>query len=384
MSSYYATLVFITITTMIVSIIHFFENLTLSRREKHQFIFVSFLIILGVICEFFGICLNSSTLTNTRIVHALVKAIEFTIAPVIPASYIVIIGCNNIRKIVKNIIILLLILNTFLEFFNILIPFIFYIDKNNIYRHGVGYIIYILVYSIEIIIFIVELLKNTKKYQIRSIATLSAILVFLVTGLCIRIIDSSINSDWLVVAITYLLFVIYYSDLSLKTDSLTSLLNRKSYEYRLRKLDYTTAIILLDVNNFKQINDKMGHACGDSTLRIISTLILKCYGKYGYCYRIGGDEFAIILKNGILDKVSTEKNDLYYSRFIDNLNGGFDTILSTNCKEYPTLKYGVSKGYSIFYGGNNLNYEENTDYFSSIQNAINLADKKLYENKKNK
>lgn len=278
--------------------------------------------------------------------------------------------------------IILLILNTFLEFININIPFIFYIDENNIYRHGPCYYIYTFIYFIEIAIFIFELLRHTKKYQVRNIATLTSVLAFLLIGLSVRLIDSAIYTDWLIVAITYLLFVIYYSDLSLKVDPLTDLLNRKSYEYKLRKLDYTTAIILLDVDQFKQTNDKYGHQAGDNLLRLISKTIIEAYGKYGYCYRIGGDEFCVILKSKVIENFLNKNPSATYSDFLDDLNKNFNEILLTHQEVYPSLELSVSKGYSIFYGTGN--YENTHEYLSSVEKTIKSADKKMYENKNGK
>lgn len=386
MSNYYLALVFITITSMVVSIIHFRENHTLSRNVRQQLVFIAFFIILGVICECIGICLNSSTLPNTKAIHQVIKAIEFTVTPLIPAFYTRIIESKNIKKSIRILIKGPLILNAFLEFSNIFLSYIFYIDKNNVYQHGTFYIVYILIYCMEICIFIFALLKHTKRYQIRNIATLISILTFLLIGLSIRMIDSSVNSDWIVVAITYLLFVIYYSDLSLKVDPLTGLLNRKSYEDRIRKLDYTTAFIIMDVNNFKQINDQMGHTVGDLFLKLIADTIVENYRKYGYCYRIGGDEFCVILKSGVLEKISPKGTIAVYSELLDNLNKNFDDLILAHSEEHPSLRYGVSKGYSFYFANNNQNffYENSPEYFLNIKKAIDAADKMLYFDKKRK
>ena len=52
-----------------------------------------------------------------------------------------------------------------------------------------------------------------------------------------------------------LMFVLYYGTLKHETDCLTGLLNRASYEAELKKLDYETIILILDLNDFKKIND---------------------------------------------------------------------------------------------------------------------------------
>lgn len=59
-----------------------------------------------------------------------------------------------------------------------------------------------------------------------------------------------------------------------------------------------SVLIVLDVDNFKQVNDHYGHLQGDVCLAKIAVCIKKTYASFGYCYRIGGDEFCVLLKNG--------------------------------------------------------------------------------------
>lgn len=56
--------------------------------------------------------------------------------------------------------------------------------------------------------------------------------------------------------------------------------------------------VVFDVDDFKQINDRYGHIQGDLCLAGIAECIKKSYANFGYCYRIGGDEFCVLLKNG--------------------------------------------------------------------------------------
>lgn len=384
MSDYYYAIVFITVAMMATSIIHLFENETLARRFNNQLILIASLIAIGVICEFLGIFLNGIP-SCSKYIHGLIKAIEYTIAPVISICYVKIVENQNLGKIVRVLTSFLLGINAFCELISVFIPFVFFIDENNVYQHGEYYFIYIVSYFTGIIIFIVELLKYTKKYQSRNIATLISMLSFMLAGFAIRLINNQIYSDWLIVAITYLLFIIYYSDVSLQVDALTHLFNRKSYEHKLKKLDYATAILLLDVNEFKQVNDKYGHQCGDKALKIIAKTILKAYGKYGYCYRIGGDEFCVILKSGVIEEFANKKAMMNSTEMLDKLNETFDKLLEEQYEEYPMLKNGVSKGYALFNGIYDIESQNNggSHYtLSSVKETVKLADERMYENKR--
>lgn len=59
-----------------------------------------------------------------------------------------------------------------------------------------------------------------------------------------------------------------------------------------------SAGVVFGVDDFKQINDRYGHIQGDRCLAGIAECIKKSYANFGYCYRIGGDEFCVLLKNG--------------------------------------------------------------------------------------
>ncbi|WP_417621600.1 GGDEF domain-containing protein [Parasphingorhabdus sp.] len=86
-------------------------------------------------------------------------------------------------------------------------------------------------------------------------------------------------------------------------DPMTGLLNRRGLEglFEARKVRkqgvvYARSIIMFDVDHFKQINDRYGHAAGDKILqRIAKTATLLCQ-EYGHVARTGGEEFAILTK----------------------------------------------------------------------------------------
>jgi len=87
------------------------------------------------------------------------------------------------------------------------------------------------------------------------------------------------------------------------TDPLTGLGNRRAFErdveLRLRhasRVDESVALIYMDVDRLKVLNDDYGHACGDETLRILGGVLRSCsrMGSDG-AYRVGGDEFVMIV-----------------------------------------------------------------------------------------
>lgn len=84
------------------------------------------------------------------------------------------------------------------------------------------------------------------------------------------------------------------------TDPLTEMPNRSffqaSHNNMVRK-DLPHALVCLDMDNFKKINDSLGHQTGDILIRQIGKRLQKLAGNSATCYRLGGDEFSILIDN---------------------------------------------------------------------------------------
>ena len=126
------------------------------------------------------------------------------------------------------------------------------------------------------------------------------------------------------------------------TDPLTELLNRRAFdqnlEHAVRQWErHRRAFVLLlgDVDHFKLINDRFGHPVGDEVLRQMATRIRSALRKSDLAFRIGGEEFAVLLTETTLKAGGEVANKL--RRVIDEepiaLPGG-QTI-------FPTMSFGV-------------------------------------------
>lgn len=84
-------------------------------------------------------------------------------------------------------------------------------------------------------------------------------------------------------------------------DPVTGLPNRFGFERRLheelnraRRVDSSVAVALVDVDHFKEVNDRYGHSVGDVLLRTVASALTNSVRSYDYVARYGGDEFAVI------------------------------------------------------------------------------------------
>jgi diguanylate cyclase (GGDEF)-like protein/PAS domain S-box-containing protein len=84
------------------------------------------------------------------------------------------------------------------------------------------------------------------------------------------------------------------------TDPLTNIFNRRKFEDDLHKSlsqFNNQSVMILDIDYFKEVNDKLGHEAGDRVLIKLTNLIVELIESTGNLYRIGGEEFAFLLDN---------------------------------------------------------------------------------------
>jgi diguanylate cyclase (GGDEF)-like protein/PAS domain S-box-containing protein len=88
-----------------------------------------------------------------------------------------------------------------------------------------------------------------------------------------------------------------------ETDPLTGLANRARFQARYREVvsdslnhGFASALVLLDLDGFKDINDRLGHLAGDACLCEVAQRLRRAFARAGLVGRLGGDEFAIILR----------------------------------------------------------------------------------------
>jgi len=127
------------------------------------------------------------------------------------------------------------------------------------------------------------------------------------------------------------------------TDVLLDIQNRRGFERELRRsLAYvkryhaTAALLYLDVDRLKPINDRHGHAAGDAALKAIAAELIAHVRMSDIVARLGGDEFGILLWN--LDSAAAEKKARALESAVDALQ------LSVRGR---TLRLGISAGVTM-------------------------------------
>lgn len=94
-------------------------------------------------------------------------------------------------------------------------------------------------------------------------------------------------------------------------DPLTGLMNRSAFEtlkQMLKDQEIPIALMLIDVDHFKEVNDRYGHETGDKILCKVAQELHQSFRAEDFCIRFGGDEFAVVVKNAGSDVKTIIKN----------------------------------------------------------------------------
>ena len=145
-------------------------------------------------------------------------------------------------------------------------------------------------------------------------------------------------------------------------DALTSLFNRGAYNKLCEMLKNDTkslVLVLIDVDEFKKINDGYGHETGDQVLQMVAGLLKKYFRSNDSLIRFGGDEFAVMISG-------LSKDDL--SAIIDKISKMNEQLSHPSVQGFPKVSLSAGVAYS------------EKGYSDTL---LSQADKAMYEVKKN-
>ena len=256
---------------------------------------------------------------------------------------------NRIKK-KSRILAIPLIITTILLIINLFgNGIIFSISEKNKYMRGLfSYVIYVAVFF-----YYIESIWTVKSAKNESILVeffpIYNFVVPCMIGTIIQGLFFGIAVGWLCVAIAFILIYIEFQISNSFIDDLSGLYNRKYMNHYLNKLQNNKTKhvygFLLDVNDFKVINDTYGHLSGDRAIIHIGKILQNTVGNGCVAIRMGGDEFvisailksneeALALKKHIEQNVrqfnihSKEPFHLSFSIGIAKYSGNIDTFLS--------------------------------------------------------
>lgn len=211
---------------------------------------------------------------------------------------------------------LLVIISAFNEY-------IFYIDDKNVYQLGKGYVLHLVLVFIQLFgSGVYSFVQSFSNRQIRLRKEYRLPLLFIILPAATAVLEGILPLTPIVPLGIFL--PIHFAFLEIQnseiySDALTGLNNRRRMEIFLQDMihnatpDKPFRIYMIDVNDFKLVNDTFGHIVGDKTLQLVADALRNVSGGlHGFCARYGGDEFVLITSDDapIGEAIQAEVNSL--------------------------------------------------------------------------
>jgi len=240
--------------------------------------------------------------------------------------------------------------------------FIFSINEFNVYSRGdASFLGSILVY-ITILVSLIFFLRHSLLIRGRITQIILLFLLLPLAGSAIQLAVYGVSLNWPMLTLAVLLTFITVEKNQMVKDALTDLPTRGQLKQRLRfkiKNNQKFSLVLIDLNDFKSINDNFGHQSGDRVLKIASSILTSDTNPEDMVCRYGGDEFMLLIESEI-----------------DDICESIISRIDTSLEEYNKKIEGYS--ISMSFGWNFISNPAE----ASIEDVIHDTDEKMYADKK--
>lgn len=177
----------------------------------------------------------------------------------------------------------------------------FFVDSQNLYHRGPYFLLHTAFCYCLVIYAFIFVLGNRRVLEKRYFLSLLLFFVPVSIGTSIQVVQYGVSYNWSGMMLSLLIVYFNIQSRSLNTDYLTGAYNRRQLdEYINAKIrssskDFSFSAILIDLNDFKIINDRHGHDKGDAALKSAARIITGSLRQDDFLARYGGDEFMVIL-----------------------------------------------------------------------------------------
>jgi diguanylate cyclase (GGDEF)-like protein len=270
--------------------------------------------------------------------------------------------------------------------FNLKFKFIFYVTDDNLFYHGDGYFVRMLISYAPVLLGLWDIFRVSRMQKKHLFRLLFLFLIITTIGSALDILFNTFSLVWpcFTAAQLYAYFFIIRNDARL--DSLTGLGNRFSFNEFIDKLSRpgqveialpfnpqrrnpdlvvkrrkpgdSYSLVMIDMDHFKEINDTLGHLEGDNALRDMSAIIKACTRTSDFAARYGGDEFIL-----------ASKAEYDTATLMERIQESIDELNNKNIRPY---KLQISYGYDVFTTGSDI----------SISDFLKHIDGLMYKQKK--
>lgn len=330
-----------------------YRNSQPDKSHKRLFSYGIVLTVLVILAEIGTITAYEGG-TELRNLNIFCNVIGFSITPVIPIVLTALFDTKTLKK--HEVLLLPTLINIAAVILSPIFGWVFYVDSGNHYVRGPLFLVFVAVYILNILILLVRTLYACQRTLYPIKWKIISLFLFTIIGTCVQLIYPLVYVTWHCVTLSLFLLYILFTEFDGSFDILTQLYNRASFDKALKQLHHKKmfSLIVMDINDFKDINDTFGHDYGDDVLKEVGAIIKSSFDYQCSWFRTGGDEFCVIRRDANREKLKEQLKSLTSKLAAERQNN--------QC--LPTISY----GYSIFEGNIDLN----------IKRMLKEADDQMY------
>ena len=281
----------LSIATLVILLRWISSDIMIEKRKKKHFVYCVLLTMIITAAEL-GCFLTDNSIPENRWLCILFNMLGFSLTP------FVFLVESNLSNSEKNILYYVPpIINLVMTIVSPYYGWIFFVEENCSYHRGRFFFVYLIVFLYSVIFSLGKKLLASRNYPAYFHKRIieSGIVMFI--GIMIQVVFPQYHTTWMMVAFYLVLYYALSCEMSSLVDGLTGLLNRAAFNKEIEHLklssNRTTGLFMIDVNDFKDINDAKGHTYGDYYLKEIGKILQIVFSSNAQIFRFGGDEFSV-------------------------------------------------------------------------------------------
>lgn len=333
--------------------------------------------ILMLIIDYLGWAFNGLPGSLNMFGNTVSNLFLYSLAPLPPMLWIIytdfLVFKNEYRiSKIKRVLVSLFVVNAFISVLSIYTGWFFSIDALNIYHRGNYFFVHVAFCYLLIIYAFLTVLLNRRFIEKRYYYSLLLFFLPMAVGTVLQVFFYGVSYNWSGMMLSLLIIYFNIQERGINTDYLTGVYNRRQLDgYINAKIrncseNKTFSAVLIDINDFKSINDNFGHQAGDNALKEVADIIRRSLRRNDFVSRFGGDEFVIIMD---ID------DPMLLKQAIDRIQDGIKRYNESHERSY---NISVSMGFSVYDIKSEMKAEE---FLKHIDNLM-FNDKKRNNSEK--
>ncbi|SDB50845.1 diguanylate cyclase (GGDEF) domain-containing protein [Pseudobutyrivibrio sp. YE44] len=237
----------------------------------------------------------------------------------------------------------------------------FYYFENNVYYRGEFFMVRAIMVMIFIVLLLIYAVVFRKDFMSEYKNMILFLPIFALIGAVLQVFLSSIDTTYGGISLGCLILFFFFQSNDVNVDYLSGVLNRRGLDIKMEEkiknaqnFGKDFAAIMMDIDNFKTINDTFGHEEGDKAIKAVADIIAFTFDDAVAIGRFGGDEFCVIT-----DNVSRIEIELMIERVRERIakvrqKNGWDENVDVSC------------GYEIYNHNRKTTLSEFTEHIDSL------------------